>query len=128
MPTGPLRHAGAPFACRQRLFIRFRWYVMVSHVTDLQSAADLFKALSSPSRLGLLCLLAEGPLTVGVLVERSGLSQPLVSQHLRTLREAGLVSFTRVGREARYAMADAHVFHLLDTVITHVSEGHRRSG
>lgn len=101
---------------------------MVPHAADVQSAADLFKALSSPSRLGLLCLLAEGPLTVGGLVERSGLSQPLVSQHLRTLREAGLVSFTRAGREARYAMADAHVSHLVDTVIAHVGEAHRRSG
>ena len=92
------------------------------HTTDLQAAADLFKALASPSRLGLLCFLADGPLTVGRLVERSGLSQPLVSQHLRTLREAGLVAYTRSGRETWYAMSDVHVSHLVETVITHVRE------
>lgn len=94
----------------------------MSHTDDLQAAADLFKALSSPSRLGLLCSLGNGPLTVGRLVERSGLSQPLVSQHLRTLREAGLVTSTRAGRETRYAMSDVHVSHLVETVIAHVRE------
>lgn len=92
------------------------------HTRDLEAAADLFKALSSPSRLGLLSLLADGPLTVGRLAALSGQSQPLVSQHLRTLREAGLVSSTRSGRETRYAMSDLHVARLVDTVIAHVRE------
>lgn len=88
----------------------------------LEATARLFKALSAPARLRLLCLLADGPATVSGLVEGSGLSQPLVSQHLRTLREAGLVTFARAGRQARYALADTHVSHIVADAIAHAGE------
>ena len=54
--------------------------------------------------------------------DRSGLSQPLVSQHLRTLRQAGLVSSERAGKEIRYALADQHVAHVVLDAIAHVQE------
>lgn len=95
---------------------------MVVERADLEAAARVFKALSAPSRLQLLCLLAEGPSTVSGLVERSGMSQPLASQHLRTLRETGLVSLTRSGREAMYAVADTHVTHIVADAIDHAGE------
>ena len=53
----------------------------------LAEAAQLFKVLGSESRLLLLRLLAAEPRTVGALTEATGMSQPLVSQHLRTLRQ-----------------------------------------
>lgn len=89
---------------------------------DLEPAADLFKALSSASRLRLLQILAAGSSTVGHLAEESGLSQPLVSQHLRTLRAAGLVSVQRSGREAHYEVADAHVTHIVEDAVKHALE------
>jgi DNA-binding transcriptional ArsR family regulator len=89
---------------------------------DLEPAAELFKALSSASRLSLLRVLAEGTSTVGHLAERTALSQPLVSQHLRTLRAAGLVAVERVGREAHYSVADTHVTHIVDDAIKHALE------
>ncbi len=89
---------------------------------DLEPAAELFKALSSSSRLTLLRLLAGGEATVGDLVVRSGLSQPLVSQHLRTLRAAGLVSVERVGREAHYAVSDTHVTRIVEDAMKHALE------
>ena len=90
---------------------------------DLEPAAELFKTLSSASRLRLLRLLSAGTATVGHLSEQSGLSQPLVSQHLRTLRSAGLVSVDRVGREAHYSVADTHVAHIVDDAVQHALEG-----
>lgn len=89
---------------------------------DLRSAAELFKALSSESRLALLRILAAGPLTVTRLVEQSGLSQPLVSQHLRTLRAAGLVAVERAGREAHYSVVDEHVTHIVEDAVKHAAE------
>lgn len=89
---------------------------------DLEPAAELFKALSSSSRLRLLRILSTGASTVGHLAEQSGLSQPLVSQHLRTLRSAGLVSVERIGREARYEVADTHVSHIVDDAVLHALE------
>lgn len=89
---------------------------------DLRAAAELFKALSSESRLSLLRILAAGPLTVTRIAEESGLSQPLVSQHLRTLRAAGLVSVERSGREAHYSVSDQHVTHIVEDAVKHASE------
>ncbi|PPG10791.1 transcriptional regulator [Rathayibacter sp. AY2B7] len=90
---------------------------------DLEPAAELFKVLSSSSRLRLLRALAEETSTVGRLAEVTGLSQPLVSQHLRMLRTAGLVAVERVGREAHYSVADTHVTHIVDDAVRHAQEG-----
>lgn len=50
-----------------------------------------FAALAEPTRRQILDLLVDGERPVGALVDALGLSQPLVSKHLRVLREAGLV-------------------------------------
>ena len=91
-------------------------------IAGLEDAAELFKVLGSESRLALVWLLNAEPLTVGALAASSGLSQPLVSQHLRTLRQAGLVSSERDGKEIRYALADQHVAHVVIDAIAHVTE------
>jgi DNA-binding transcriptional ArsR family regulator len=90
-----------------------------SGVTD---AAQLFKVLGSESRLRLLLLLGERPRTVGALEEATEMSQPLVSQHLRTLRQIGLVTATRRGKEVTYHLADVHVTHVIADALTHVQE------
>ncbi|QIS40103.1 ArsR/SmtB family transcription factor [Clavibacter capsici] len=87
-----------------------------------EQAADLFKVLSSSSRLGLLGLLSTRQMTVTELVEESGMTQPLVSQHLRVLRSSGLVNVERTGRIARYEVADTHVTHVVDDAVAHVRE------
>jgi DNA-binding transcriptional ArsR family regulator len=89
--------------------------------SDLQSAAEIFKALSNPVRIALLRLLSTQS-TVTTLVDATGLSQPLVSQHLRVLRGAGLVRVTRSGREAIYRVADDHITHVIEDAISHASE------
>lgn len=88
----------------------------------LEATAALFKVLGSSSRLYLLRLLAAEPSGVSALVERSEMSQPLVSQHLRTLRQAGIVTVSRAGREAVYQLTDHHIAHVVDDAITHVLE------
>ncbi len=88
----------------------------------LAAAAELFKVLGHESRLWLLRLLAEEPRTVGALVDATGTSQPLVSQHLRTLRQSGLVTATRTGREVTYRVTDEHVAHVVADALAHVRE------
>ncbi|MBG6056454.1 DNA-binding transcriptional ArsR family regulator [Salinibacterium sp. CAN_S4] len=88
----------------------------------LTATADLFKVLSSESRLLLVKLLAAEPATVGTLVNKTGMSQPLVSQHLRTLRQANILIVARSGREATYQLADHHIAHVIDDAIIHVLE------
>ncbi|MFC0646677.1 ArsR/SmtB family transcription factor [Cellulomonas phragmiteti] len=88
----------------------------------LHAAAELFKVLGHESRLTLLLLLATEPRTVGALVAATGSTQPLVSQHLRTLRQSGLVTATRHGREVTYRVTDEHVTHVVTDALAHVTE------
>ena len=66
--------------------------------------APILKALSDENRLALLLAIADKDSTVTELAEVSGMSQPLVSHHLKTLRETGLVTSTAVGRSNVYAL------------------------
>lgn len=89
----------------------------------MTATAGLFKALSSEARLSIVHRLASGPACVHELVEELGLSQPLVSQHLRVLRGADVVRGTRRGKEIAYAIADDHVGHLVADALAHADEG-----
>lgn len=88
----------------------------------LDEAAELFRVLGSPSRLKLLRVIARGPAQVNALADATGLTQPLVSQHLRLLRTTGIVTVTRTGREASYQLADQHIAHVIDDAVIHVLE------
>lgn len=88
---------------------------------DVVAAAELFKALSSPLRVTMLRLLSE-PRTVSSLVTLTGISQPLVSQHLRVLRAADLVVVERHGREAIYRVSDEHITHVVEDAVSHARE------
>jgi len=83
---------------------------------QLQAVARMFSALSEPSRLALLQALHEGPLTVGELVEASGMKQANVSKHLGVLFEHHLVQRKREGASVRYEIADPMIFSLCDLV------------
>ena len=56
------------------------------------------------------------------LVEKLGAPQPLVSQHLRVLRGAGVVRGARRGREIAYSLVDEHVAHIVADAVTHARE------
>jgi DNA-binding transcriptional ArsR family regulator len=63
-----------------------------------------FEVLAEPSRRRILDLLRERERSVGELVERTALSQPGVSKHLRVLREAGLVEVRRDAQRRIYGV------------------------
>ena len=65
---------------------------------------DVFGAIASPVRRALLDALAAGPLPVRDLAAGFPISRPAISQHLRILKEAELVSEERFGRERRYQL------------------------
>lgn len=87
-----------------------------------EQVSRLFAALSSPARSAIVHLLTEGEHTVGELVEATGLSQPLVSQHLRVLRGAQLVTPHRRGRHVGYSLSDEHVAHVFLDAFHHSKE------
>ena len=92
-------------------------------------AVELFKALSSPVRLAAIVELAAGPhcvheLSSALAAGGRPVSQPLLSQHLKVLREVGLVSATRRATEVTYELIDEHVAHIVTDAIRHAQEVH----
>ena len=75
---------------------------------DVQELAELFKALSDPTRLRLVQLLHEhqGALCVNALAHKLGVTQSAVSQHLRVLRHTGLVQGSRHGPRVHYTLQE----------------------
>jgi ArsR family transcriptional regulator, zinc-responsive transcriptional repressor len=104
--------------------------VVATKVSDrLSAAVEMLKALASPVRLATVVELGDGPRCVHELQSALGtsgraVSQPLLSQHLKVLRDAGLVSTTRRGTEITYQLADAHVGHIVNDTIRHAQEQH----
>jgi len=86
------------------------------------AAAELFKALASPLRVGIVRELHEAPKCVHELVGALDADQPLVSQHLRVLRGARLIAGDRSGREVLYHLVDDHVAHIVADALTHADE------
>ncbi|MEO1062808.1 MAG: metalloregulator ArsR/SmtB family transcription factor [Actinomycetota bacterium] len=86
--------------------------------------AAYLKAMAHPLRLAVLTELTDGPRCVHELVDATGATQPLVSQHLRVLRSADLLVAERRGREVVYSIVDSHIHHIvLDAVEHAASEG-----
>jgi DNA-binding transcriptional ArsR family regulator len=72
---------------------------VVDQPDDLRELRLFHKVLADVNRLRIVRRLADGPATVTELIDHVGLSQPLVSWHLGKLREVGLVTARRHGRE-----------------------------
>jgi DNA-binding transcriptional ArsR family regulator len=74
-------------------------------VARAATTADAFNAVAEPRRREILDLLAGGERPVNDLVALLGLAQPLVSKHLRVLREVGLVEVRGDGRQRMYRLS-----------------------
>lgn len=84
--------------------------------------AKLFKALSDPTRLQIIGLLAHAEMCVGDICLAVGKSQPATSHHLRILREDNLVKIRRDGQHVLYTLADDHIHTLFHQGLDHVTE------
>jgi DNA-binding transcriptional ArsR family regulator len=76
---------------------------------------ETFEAIAQPKRREILRLLAEGELSAGEVASRFAVTQPAISQHLKVLKETGLVNERRVGTRRLYSvrpegLADLHTF------------------
>jgi ArsR family transcriptional regulator len=79
-----------------------------------QLHAEICAGLADPKRILILYALYEKPCNVTELVNALGLSQPMVSRHLKILRERGMVITTRVGTMIEYRLADERLIQALD--------------
>src|SRR3989304_4283820 len=99
---------------------------LTAETTNLNVKARLFRGFGDPSRLKILESLSGGGQTVGVIVERTGLSQSNVSNHLSCLRDCGLVAAEQRGKFVAYRLSDPRVNELLtlaETLLADVARG-----
>jgi ArsR family transcriptional regulator, zinc-responsive transcriptional repressor len=89
----------------------------------LAAAGDLLRALAAPVRIAIVLQLRESHLCVHELVDALGVTQPLISQHLRVLKTAGVVRGARHGREVVYSLVDDHLAHIVVDAVAHAEEG-----
>lgn len=90
---------------------------MKEHAAVYFEAAKIFKALAHPARIRLLHRLMENECCVSEARKCLGISQPNVSQHLRILKEAGLIAGTRRKTKICYRIADGRIHGILDSIL-----------
>ncbi|TFV58398.1 ArsR family transcriptional regulator [Mycobacterium sp. PS03-16] len=88
----------------------------------LDTAGELLRALAAPVRIAIVLQLRHSARCVHELVDALGVPQPLVSQHLRILKQAGVVASERSGREVLYRLVDAHLAHIVTDAVAHAEE------
>lgn len=85
--------------------------------------AEICKTFSNPTRLELLNLLRNGELSVSDLVNKTGLTQTNVSQHLAIMRSKGVVIAKRKGPNTYYRIAKPKIIKAFDIIREVLSEG-----
>jgi DNA-binding transcriptional ArsR family regulator len=75
--------------------------------------ADIFQALAHPTRIAIIELLEGGELSAGELMEKLGMEQANISQHLAVLRAKQLVVHRKVGNQVFYAVRDPIIVKVL---------------
>lgn len=89
---------------------------------ETEHLSETFRLLGDPSRLRIVLTCAGGPRAVTRIANDLGLSQSLVSHHLRLLRAARLVRGIRRSKQVLYELSDPHVMSLVLDMVSHVRE------
>jgi len=84
--------------------------------------ARLFKALSDPVRLEILDFLRDGEKCVCEIIPHLNLIQPVVSRHLKILKDCGLVCYRKDGTKRLYSITNEHIFRITDQVTPEIIE------
>jgi ArsR family transcriptional regulator len=89
---------------------------VVDFQKNLDQATQCLKVLANRNRLVVMCKIVRQPHTVSELVELTGLSQPALSLHLAKLRNEGMVSTKRQGKQVYYSIACPELEELVEHI------------
>lgn len=92
-----------------------------TEITQLH--AEICAGLADPNRIMILYALSQGPRNVTELYSELKMPQPLVSRHLKVLRERGMVTTKRQGTIIQYALADDRLIQALDLLRAVMRDG-----
>lgn len=83
---------------------------------------NLFKALGEPTRLKIIKLLADRELCVCDLEDIMQISQPRISQHLKVLKQAGLVNERKEGQRSICSLDRVFLEHMMDEFMKYIQQ------
>ena len=83
-------------------------------MNNLDNVKTLFQNLSDINRLKIIFFIGDSQKSVGEVVEHLGLSQPLVSHHLKKLRECGILTTTRKGPFVNYNLTHIEILEIIE--------------
>ena len=83
--------------------------------------ADTYKLLGDYTRLRIVLTCLNNKTAVGDIAEQLGVSQSLVSHHLRLLKAAKIITIERKSRQVFCSIADNHVSHMLTDMLEHIT-------
>ena len=84
------------------------------YMSDLKRLQVIFQTLSDYNRLGMIQFICEKERSVGEIVKETKLSQPLVSHHLRVLKDNGILETKRNGPFIFYYIRDKKILDAID--------------
>lgn len=85
--------------------------------------ADIYSALGDASRLGIVIYLLDKEAKVSDIAKQTELSQPLVSHHLRLLRDLRILKSTKKGQCVFYSINDEHIKQIVELGLLHIAHG-----
>ena len=95
---------------------------VIPEIKEIQSLADMFKALGDPTRLKIVTALLAVELCVCDLSAVCGISESAISHQLRILRNLRIVQYRREGKIVYYRLDDNHVEDLVRQSLAHIFE------
>lgn len=89
---------------------------------DVAALADFFRMIGSDTRLKILLALDGRELCAGHLAEAVGMTPSAVSNQLKALRQARLITVRREGKMLYYSLADCHPREIIHLGMSHIKE------
>jgi DNA-binding transcriptional ArsR family regulator len=89
---------------------------------EVDQLADMFRLMGDATRLRIILVCLNEPISVGAIAGRLDLSPSLVSHHLRLLKAARLLGAERRGKQVFYSALDEHIRCVITDMVTHVGE------
>lgn len=91
-------------------------------MVEEELSVKIFKALGHPVRYKIVKFLYDGPMCVCKLNEDVGFSQANLSQHLKILKEAGILTSEKIGMNIHYRISNDEIKNIIDSVDKFVAD------
>ena len=92
------------------------WIMVLIKDNETRFKAKIFRALSDPFRLKILNFLRDGEKCVCEIVPHLAIIQPVVSRHLKILKDSGIVRDRKDGTRRLYSITDQEIFRIIDDI------------